>query len=98
MALYIEVLNPKNDRLFQKPQRDAKWFNIHNFTIDCFYEMKPIGKNLIGDMLKKLCKAADQPLKWTNHSIRATGITNLKASGVEDRAVINVSGKFYLIH
>ena len=78
MLDYMEMTNSKLDRLFQRPQRDAKWFDIHNFDIDVFYENAPIGKNLVGEMLRRLCKAADQPTEWTNHCLRATGIRTLR--------------------
>ena len=93
MVLYLEVLNPKNDRLFQRPQRtNAKWFDIHDFKINTLFENKPIGKNMVGEMLKKLLKAADQPQNWTNHTLRSTGITSLVASGIQDREITNLSG------
>ena len=92
--LYLQVTNEKQDRLFQKPQRKAKKFNIHDFTTKTLFENSPVGKNLIDNMTKKLCKAAGQPENWTNHCIRATGISTLKKLGYDDRAICNLSGKF----
>ena len=96
LQLYLETTNAKCDRLFQRPQREAKWFNIHDFAIDVFFENKPMGKNMIGEMLKKLCDAAGTSEKFTNHCVRATGITNLVDLGYQDRAITNLSGKLPL--
>ena len=97
LSLYYKFLNPKQDRLFQKPQRQCKAFDIHDFKRTVLFEDKPVGKNMVGEMLKKLLKAAGQPTEWTNHNIRSTCITSLKKAGVEDRAVMNVSGMFFQI-
>ena len=97
LSHYLELTNTEQSRLFQRPQRAAKWFNIHDFGISVLYENKPMGKNVVGEMLRKLCKAAGVPTNWTNHCLRTTGITNLKSMGIEDRAITNLSGKHSLI-
>ena len=92
MELYLKLTNSKQDRLFQKPQRKAKWFNIHELSITILYENKPIGENMISKMLKRICIAANLPDDWSNHCLRATGITTLKDLGFDDRAVMNLTG------
>ena len=94
MEYYLELTNPKLDRLFQRPQRKSKSFDIHRFDTTTLYENAPLGANMIGKMLNSLLKAAGQPTYWTNHCIRATQITNLKELGFEDRAIMNLSRKF----
>ena len=93
--MYMDSLNPKLDRLFQRAQRKAKWFNLHDFSITCLFENAPIGKNTIENMTKLICKAAGEPQNWTNHCLRATGISTLKKLGFEDRAICNVTRKFF---
>ena len=90
--LYLQVTNQSSDRLFQKAQRKAKWFNIHNFSQKTLFENVPVGKNVIATMTKKLCQAAGAPDDYTNHCLRATGICTLKRLGYEDRAICNLSG------
>ena len=96
MEYYLELTNPKLDRLFQRPQRKSKSFDIHRFDTKVLYENAPIGSNMVSKMLKLLLKAAGQPAQYTNHCIRATSITNLKNLGFEDRAIMNLSGKGFL--
>ena len=95
MLDYMEMTNSKLDRLFQRPQREAKWFDIHNFRIECFYENAPIGKNLVTNMLRSICQAAGQPTEWTNHCLRATGIRTLRRLGYQDNEITNVSGTIF---
>lgn len=90
---YLELTNPQQERLFQKPQRDCRKFDIHSFGTKQLFENKCLGKNMISSMLKKLLHAAGQPEKYTNHCLRPTGITGLKELGFEDRAIMNISGK-----
>ena len=92
----MKLTNPKNDRLFQKPQRKAQWFNIHDLNIITLYENQPIGLHMIEKMLKKICTAAGLPDNWTNHCLRATGITTLRNLGFNDLDVIKLTGKLSL--
>ena len=94
LEMYIELTNPEQNRLFQKPQRICRWFDIHKFDIKVLFENKQLGANMVAKMLKKLLAAARQPEKYTNHCLRPTGITGLKELGYEDRAIMNISGKF----
>ena len=94
LEMYIELTNPEQGRLFQKPQRACKWFDIHKFDIKTLYENKQLGHNMVSTMLKKLLEAAGQPKKYTNHCLRSSGITGLKELGYDDRAIMNLSGKF----
>ena len=97
LSYYIKSTSSKLDRLFQKPQRKAKWFDIHDLNIVTLFENQPIGNNMVGKMLKRICSAAGLPDKWTNHSLRATGITTLRSLGFSDLDVIKLSGKNYTL-
>ena len=73
--LYLERLNPHNDRLFQRPcevRKGKKGFRLHSLP-KVWFENKAIGKNKIGDLLPNLCKAVGVPVV-PNKCIRATGI------------------------
>ena len=90
---YMEARNPKQDRLHQKAQRVAAWFNLDNFDIKVLYEGSPLGKLKINEMLKTLCAIVGKD-KYTNHSLRATGICILKACGFDDRTIAKLTGKY----
>ena len=92
-GLYLEFLNPENPRLFQRAQRDAKFFDIHNLTNMCLFEMSPIGVHNLAKMLHKLCKIVNKP-GFGNASIRATGNHLLKSVGFEQELVQMFSSVF----
>ena len=94
--MYLDSTNPRLDRLFQRAQRKSKKFNLHDFSTTCLFEAAPVGKNTIAQLTKSLCKAAGEPENWTNHCLRATGISTLKRLGYEDRAIVGLTGKFLL--
>ena len=89
---YMESRNPKQIRLFQRVQRVASWFDIDDFDTKVFFEDGPVGKNQISAMLKMLCQITCQP-KFTNHSLRATGICILKSYGFDDGTIAKLTGK-----
>ena len=50
-----------------------------------WFTASPLGKNTLGDMVKEICKDAGIEGKKTNHSLRATGASELFAAGVYTR-------------
>ena len=91
---YMKSRNPNQMRLFQRAQRvSASWFDIDNFDIKVLFEEGQIGENQIKTMLKTLCEILGQP-KFTNHSLRATGICILKSYGFDDRTIAKLTGKY----
>ena len=90
---YMAARNPKEPRLHQRAQRTAAWFDLDNFEQTVLYEDSPLGKHKIGVMLKTLCQIVGKP-KYTNHSLRATGICILKACGFDDRTIAKLTGKY----
>ena len=89
---YMKSRNPKQIRLFQRVQRVASWFDIDDFDTKVLFEDGPVGKNQISAMLKMLCQITGQP-KFTNHSLRATGICILKSYGFDDGTLAKLTGK-----
>ena len=84
---YLKLLHPECPFLFQRPRRTSKKFNI-----DCdnqLFEPTKVGKNLVGPMMKSLCKTLNLPT-FTNHSIRSTGIVLLKQQGFGDSEIIEM--------
>ena len=57
-----------------------------------WYMASPVGKNVLGDMMKNICKEAGIVGKKTNHSLRATGASELFAAGVPERIIQQRTG------
>lgn len=82
----IEKLHPDCPRLFQRAKRPT------NKDDEVWFTNAPIGKNALAKMMNRLSEKASLSRTYTNHSVRATAITRLSASGVEDRHIMAVSG------
>ena len=83
--LYISKLHPEMDRLWVRPLSafrpdDAVW-----------YTKQPIGKNTLSKFMPKLSENCNLSMIYTNHSIRATGITKLAERGVSDVDICSIS-------
>lgn len=52
----------------------------------------PLSHNILSSMMKRLSADAGLSIVYTNHCVRATSITNMKLSGVDDRRIRIVSG------
>ncbi len=90
LDLYLSKLPPvatEKDFFYWRPHckvpRDplAPWFTA-----------SPLGKNIMGDMIKNICKDAGIAGKKTNHSLRATGASELFAAGVPERIIQERTG------
>ena len=86
---YLSKLHPEEDRLFQRALSVSK-----SFTDDSpsWFMRSPLSHNLLAGMMKRLSAAAGLSMEYTNHCVRATSITNMKCSGVDDRRICAVSG------
>ena len=84
---YVAKLHPDCNSFWQKPNENMKseesrWFcNV------------PLGKNTLGEKMKKLSVAAGLSYVYTNHCLRATTITTLDHSGCEARHMMAISGQ-----
>ncbi len=88
--LYISKLPPKakEDNLFYvKPltkvptDNDSPW-----------YCPVPIGKNILANMVKKMCSEAKIQGSKTNHSLRATAATQMFQQGVPEKLIQERTG------
>ena len=82
---YINKLNPKCGRLWQRPkdcfcENDSIW-----------YQNRPIGKSVISTFMSRICQICDIETKYTNHCLRVTCINMLKAN-FSDADVMSISG------
>lgn len=75
VELYLSLLDPESEFLFQRPRRPSKAFNAHGKDTEVYYEKVPVGQNELASMMKELSKKLGlRP--FTNHCIRATAIEN----------------------
>ena len=88
--LYISKLPPKaveNDVFYVRP--------LENVTSEPFapwYSAIPVGKHTLNDKVKKMCKAAGIEGNKTNHSLRATGATQMYHIGVPEKIIQERTG------
>ena len=54
---------------------------------DTWYYKKPIGRNKLSKMVSEMCELANIPGHHTNHSLRATGATELYTAGVPEKII-----------
>ena len=83
---YLSKLDQECDVFFTYPKKqsfvqDDKW-----------YTSKPIGKNALGKFMQSISERLNLSMKYTNHSIRATTITQLSKAGFQSREIMRVSG------
>ena len=85
--LYLDKLNDECDQLWQRPRR----YNLH-YTDETWFVNKPLGHDTIQKYMKTLIEDAELTnLKYTNHSIRKTGICTLDENNIKARHVMFLS-------
>lgn len=84
LDLYLSKLNPKCDALFQQPLIIPK--------PKVWYGNQPIGQNKLATWMSRLSVEAGLSRRYTNHCIRATVATGLKRRGVDNHAIMSVTG------
>eukprot|EP00117_Sycon_ciliatum_P039360 scpid88107/ scgid29110/ len=89
IKLYLSRLNPDMDRLFQRAKGGALYAAPAGNVV--WFMKAPLSHNILGKMMESICEAAGVR-KYTNHCIRATAISQMKACGIEDRKICAVSG------
>lgn len=57
-----------------------------------WYKSTPVGVNPLKSMMPKMSELASLPVRYTNHSLRATATTRMFAAGVPEKIVAEVSG------
>ena len=79
----IQVLNPREEALFQRPKRK---FCLND---EIWFDKAPLGVNSLGNMMKEISFAAKLSQTYTNHCIRATSVTLLDRVGIPVHRIIN---------
>ena len=85
---YLQKLPP------EAMQRDN--FYVHPVPVfnssKPWYTAKPIGKNTLASMVKEICAHGNIAGRKTNHSLRATGVSDLFHAGVPHKIIQERSG------
>lgn len=87
---YLSKLNPDLDRLFQRAFGGGT--TIMEDDAATWFMKAPLSHNMLTSMMKRLSEEVGLSKLYTNHCLRATTISRLKAAGVEDRKICSVSG------
>ena len=77
---YISKFPPEpkaTDIFYMKPKT-----TMYKDTTSPWYTAVPVGRNTLAEMMKKMSKEAELATKYTNHSLRACGVTILFQSNV----------------
>ena len=83
---YLERLHPQLDELWQRP-RDS-----YEENEQIWYCRSALGKNMLARMMPDISEQAKLSFRYTNHSVRATAITDLDDAGIEARHIMRASG------
>ena len=87
---YLSKRNKQCQALWQKPKNHkAMKFSPAE---DVWYCNSPLGKHKLENLLSEMSKKAGLATIYTSHCSRATSVTILKASGLENARVKSVTG------
>ena len=84
---YLEHLNPENNYLWQTPLENV---NLETETV--WYSKQHIGKNTLGMFMTDTSKECNLSCKYTNHSIRVTGVTVLTRQNFAASKIMSITG------
>lgn len=66
--------------------------NVYLLYLAVWFGNSPVGHNLLGETVKRLCKNAEIEGQFTNHSLRATTATRALKKGIPDKFVMERTG------
>ena len=86
MQRFLARLHPSEERLFQRVLAGVRpssgpWF-----------ANMPMGHNPLGNMMPLLSVRANLAVRYTNHCVRATVVTDLKEAGFSNHEVCAITG------
>ena len=62
------------------------------FSSICYFQDRPVGENKLRDTIKELCKSANLPGFYTNHSLRSTACTRMYNCNIDEQLIMEVTG------
>ena len=86
--LYLSKLNPSLSCLWQRPKVRESFSE----SDEVWYCNVPLGKNTIATLMSSISKEIQLSYQYTNHCIRATGVSLLDECNFEARHIMRVSG------
>ena len=86
--LYLSKLNPSLSCLWQKPKVRESFSE----SDEVWYCNAPLGKNTLATLMSSISKEIQLSYQYTNHCIRATGVSLLDECNFEARHIMRVSG------
>ena len=87
---YLSKRNKQCQALWQKPKNHKTM--TFSPAEDVWYCNSPLGKHKLENLLSEMSKKAGLATIYTSHCLRATSVTILKASGLENARVKSVTG------
>ena len=84
---YLSLLPPDATHLYMRAKE--------KFSLDVSvnsYTSQRVGINSISSILPELSKKSGIPVRYTNHSLRATAITRMFNAEVEEKVIAEISG------
>ena len=86
--LYLSKLNPSLSCLWQRPKVRESFSE----SDEVWYCNAPLGKNTLATLMSSISKEIQLSYQYTNHCIRATGVSLLDECNFEARHIMRVSG------
>ena len=88
-VMYTEALHPTSENLWQTPKYNL--FPTNGQKV--WYGSSNVGHNSLDSFISKLAKSFGFTHKgYTNHSLRASGITILKRDNYNNKQIMSVTG------
>ena len=87
LDLYLSKLAPGSTAFYMQPKQKAP-----SDSSQPWFKITPVGVNPLKGMMTKISQLAGLPVKYTNHSLRATSASRMFASGVPEKIVAEMTG------
>ena len=93
IELFMKLLNPKLDRLWQMPKLQTLAKILHNFDVQVLFDARPLGKMRAYNCLQSISDYCGIK-HYTGHCVRATGITLLCRAGYDQNTISKLTGMY----
>lgn len=86
LEIYFKKIQDTNtDAFFPRPRTEPK-------GNEWYFKNQVLGKDSLGGIMKAISTQLELSIMYTNHSVRATYITQLKDQGFSNEEICNVTG------
>ena len=80
---YLSLLHPDR-KFYLQPKK--------KFSQYCYYLDRPAGENRLRDTIKEVCKSANLPGFYSNHSLRSTACTRMYHCNIDEQLIMEITG------